>query len=206
MRILNTEFKVMCNDKMAIPESALKMQLQAEHKKNSFKETRFGKQWSNLGEALKARRELDSVSLPASVLEAPYECPDVSASNLSYNDTKAVTKEIFLWVLKKFNTVYTDKTFALHVEKLLLAAGIKHYKGERWWKVIVDRFENGRRSHAKVYLRLRIERARPNAFASSLTARLAHHPLPQHVYKNVEIDTIELTEESRELIGAGLHT
>ena len=150
MRILNTEFKVMCNDKTAIPEAALKMQLQAEHKKNSFKEARFGKQWSNLGEALKARGELDSVSLPASVFEAPYECPDVSAFNLSYNDTKAVTKEIFLWVLKKFNTVYIDKTFALHVEKLLLAAGIKHYKGERWWKVIVDRFENGRRSHAKV--------------------------------------------------------
>ena len=151
MRILNTEFPIMSHERFAVPESALKQpELQLSNQKTQFKDPRFRNQMPNLGAVLRAAGKLDDLELPAAVLEAPTECPDPAAFKLTYNDVKAVTKEIFLWVMKEFQTVYIDKTFALQVEKLLLAAKFRHHKDQRWWMVILARFENGRRSHAKV--------------------------------------------------------
>lgn len=156
MRILGTELKIMPHDKvLSVPESVIKLndlEEQISHK-NSFKSARFAGQSSNLGAILKYSGKLEGVELPASVLDAPTECPDPSSFTLSYNDVKAVSKEIFLWVIRDFKTVYIDKMFALQVEKLLLAANFRPIKeGKRWWKIILDRFENGRRAHAKVQL------------------------------------------------------
>ena len=185
MRILGSEFKIMPHEKQSsVPVSALKLQLEEQlHHKNSFNAARFGNQSSNLGAALKMAGKLDKVTLPASVLEAPTECPDVTRYALSYNDVKAVSTAIFVWILKEYKTVYIDKTFAQRIEKLLhdakfrLTGNDKTGEPRRWWKVIYDRMENGRRKHAKVCHRTNRTRLESNSPAQNQTRHdRAHSP------------------------------
>jgi hypothetical protein len=154
MRILGAEFRVMEHDKTALPESALKL----EQQEQTFNPSRFN-QSSNLGAELQQAGLLKSVTLPASVLEAPFECPDPSLFALTYNDCKAVSTAIFVWVLGAYKRVYIDKPFALEVEKRLHDANFKHWCGKRWYKVLLARFENARRKHAPVSRSIRTRAA-----------------------------------------------
>ena len=105
----------------------------------------------HLGKRLKAAGELERVKLPEAVFDAIHECPDYRRFAITYNDMKAINTAIFKWCFCEFGTVYIDMDFARHIEKLLLERIVALPPGRtKWAKIILTRFENGKRESAPV--------------------------------------------------------
>ena len=114
---------------------------------------RLFKAQASLGKSLIAAGQLESRGrLPLRIFDAIKECADYKRYALTYNDMRAVTTEIWLWVVATFGVSSIDIEFARHIEKQLVAKILSLPPGRRhgWAKIIMLRFENGNRSNAAV--------------------------------------------------------
>lgn len=86
----------------------------------------------------------------AKIMAAITETPDVRLTGLTYSDTKAVMKEIYLWEVTQRHTVASRKNVAKEVAQKLYDLWLQPYGKNTWTQKILDRKKNGRRSNAKV--------------------------------------------------------
>ena len=107
----------------------------------------------------------------------------------------------------KFGSVHGDKLFYTFIGNAFKAMyptlpnrGLVKGLHREWWRMVKNRFENGRRSSAAV-------RSAPSLVPCPGPCHLSHScvPLAQTMYANVSVQQVDLTAEAQALIDAGLH-
>ena len=137
------------------------------------------------------------IKLPlAKIIDAVKETPDYKTEKLTYKDTKAVMKEVYLWEATQMCTVASSQVRADTVGQMLYDLGLRPWGKKTWAKKIINREQNGRRSNAKVD-----SPAQPSTPPTRLTAVL---PVAQSVYRDMKVNMGDIGDAARSLIDQGL--
>ena len=118
--------------------------------KNGGTQIELYKPKERLGAYLKRRGELGLIAIPWDAIATAIEetdAPDIEA--LSCNDTRAVAAEIFTYLALQWDYVAGDKILHTYIAKAL-GEKYRPYGSSKWYKIIKNRFHNGRCTSGKV--------------------------------------------------------
>jgi hypothetical protein len=136
----------------------------------------------------------------AKIRSAVKETSDLKEDTLTYNDTKAVMKEFWLWQATQRCTIANDVASANSYAMMLYDMDLRPWGKSNWSQKIFNRKRNGRRSNAQVS-----PPPPPHMYGHT------HHPTtyfvlcaPQDVYKDVKVNAGDLCDAARDLVAQGL--
>ena len=136
----------------------------------------------------------------AKIRSAVKETSDLKEDTLTYNDTKAVMKEFWLWQATQRCTIANDVASANSYAMMLYDMDLRPWGKSNWSQKIFNRKRNGRRSNAQVS-----PPPTPHMYGHT------HHPAtyfvlcaPQDVYKDVKVNAGDLCDAARDLVAQGL--